>query len=66
MNRPGFEDIDLMSITSVSERLGIAVRTLWRWIAAGTFPEPDVRRGRIVRWKRATVAAWVDSQDGDK
>ena len=56
------KEIELLTIASVSANLGIAARTIWRWVAAGTFPQPDLRQGRIVRWKRATVAAWIDEQ----
>ena len=39
-----------------------AERTLYRWIACGIFPQPDVRLGGKVRyWRRATVEAWIES-----
>ena len=55
-------DIRLMSIAEVSEVLGIGVRTLWRWVSAGSFPQPDLRQGRIVRWKVETIRSWVDGE----
>jgi predicted DNA-binding transcriptional regulator AlpA len=41
----------------------VSTRTLWRWIAAGTFPKPDLRIGHKVRlWRLETVRAWIDRQ----
>ena len=35
--------IDLMSIAEISSALGIATRTLWRWVSAGQFQKPPSR-----------------------
>jgi excisionase family DNA binding protein len=48
----------LLTARDVAERLGISVRTVWRWTATGEMPAP-VRRGRIVRWKAADVDGFV-------
>lgn len=50
----------------ISMLIGIGQRTLWRWIATGVFPKPDIRIGkRIVKWRRETVLAWLDQRTTD-
>lgn len=36
--------------------------TLWRWVAAGTFPAPVKLSERVTAWRSADVQAWVDAQ----
>jgi excisionase family DNA binding protein len=53
---------DLLTAREVALRLGIGVRTLWRWTASGQLP-PPVRTGssgRIVRWKAADIQRFVE------
>ena len=64
MNSVEAHDIELLSVTDISKATGIGVRTLWRWVSAGTFPQPDLRCGRIVRWRRVTVATWIEQNCG--
>jgi excisionase family DNA binding protein len=52
------------SITEVATALGIGRRTLERLIASGKFPKPDLRIGRMPRWKRETVRAWIENGGG--
>jgi predicted DNA-binding transcriptional regulator AlpA len=40
--------------------LNISDRTLDRLIGSGRFPRPDVRIGRMPRWKPATIRAWIE------
>jgi predicted DNA-binding transcriptional regulator AlpA len=50
----------LLKPASVAALLQIGLRTLWRWIEDDKFPPPDLRMGpKVVRWRRATVDAWV-------
>jgi predicted DNA-binding transcriptional regulator AlpA len=52
----------LLKPATVARMLEIGQRTLWRWVSCGVFPPPDFRQGaKIVRWKPATVAAWVEA-----
>lgn len=45
----------------VAKALSVGQRTLWRWIAAGTFPSPDLSLGaKVRRWKRQTVLDWIE------
>ena len=55
--------IELLTIKDVAEATRISARALWRWIAAGRFPQPDLRVGRVRRWKVSTVVEWIDGQN---
>jgi excisionase family DNA binding protein len=51
----------LLTAKEVAERLGVGLRTVWRWTATGELPAP-VRRGssgRIVRWKVTDIERFV-------
>jgi excisionase family DNA binding protein len=54
----------LMSLTDVSEMLGIPVHTLYRWRYKGDGPA-GYRVGRHVRYRREAVDAWLE-QRADK
>jgi excisionase family DNA binding protein len=51
----------LMSLTDVSEMLGIPVHTLYRWRYRGYGPV-GYRVGRHVRYRREAVEAWLEQQ----
>jgi len=51
----------LMTITDLSEMLGVPVDTLYGWRHRGEGPA-GYRIGRHVRYRRATVEAWLDTQ----
>jgi predicted DNA-binding transcriptional regulator AlpA len=40
--------------------LNLGLRTVKRWVAEGTLPAPDLRRGRVVRWYPGTIRLWVE------
>ena len=39
--------------------------TLWRWVAAGTFPKPVKLSARVTAWRCEDVARWM-SQQGEE
>lgn len=51
----------LLSINDLSEMLGIPVDTLYGWRHRGQGPQGH-RVGRYVRYRRASVEAWLDSR----
>jgi excisionase family DNA binding protein len=51
----------LMSLTEVSEMLGIPVHTLYRWRYRGDGPV-GYRVGRHVRYRREAVEAWLEQR----
>ena len=50
----------LWGIMEVAAALGIARRTLERMISAGQFPKADLHIGRMPKWRRETVAGWIE------
>jgi len=48
----------LLTIPAVARRLGVTTMTLYRWRAAGRFPEADVAAGRP-RWLVSTIENWI-------
>jgi excisionase family DNA binding protein len=51
----------LMTLPELAELLGVPVGTLYGWRHRGEGP-PGYRIGRHVRYRRATVEAWIESQ----
>ena len=57
-----FEDSErLMTLLEVSQLLGVPVATLYRWRYHGEGPT-GYRIGRHVRYRRAAVEAWIETQ----
>ncbi|HUR22359.1 MAG TPA: helix-turn-helix domain-containing protein [Acidimicrobiales bacterium] len=52
------DDINWMSTRGASERLGITLRTLYRFIDEGQLPA--YRFGRVIRLKEADVESFID------
>jgi len=51
----------LMTLLEVSQLLGVPVATLYRWRHRGEGPA-GYRIGRHVRYRRAAVEAWIETQ----
>ena len=51
----------LMTLTDLSELLGVPVATLYAWRYRGEGPA-GYRIGRHVRYRRAVVEAWIETQ----
>jgi len=51
---PGF-----LTSSQVAEKLAMSVRTLWRLVAAGKFPQPVRYNRKLVRWKAEAVEAYI-------
>jgi excisionase family DNA binding protein len=51
----------LLSSGQVARLLGVSLRTLWRMVKAGTLPSPVRYNRKLVRWKAAEVARYVES-----
>ena len=50
----------LLTADDVSRLLAVSRLTIFRWRAAGRLPAP-VRVGRVVRWRRSEIIAWIDA-----
>ena len=48
---------ELLTAREVAARIGVSLRTVWRWTETGDLPAPVRwgRNGRVVRWKAADI-----------
>ncbi len=51
----------LMTLAELAEMLGIPVNTLYGWRCRGEGP-PGYRIGRHIRYRRAAVEEWLETQ----
>jgi excisionase family DNA binding protein len=52
-----------VTAAQVAEQLGVSVKTLRRWVAAGDFPPPISKRGHVQRWRAKTVEDWGNRRE---
>jgi excisionase family DNA binding protein len=52
---------DLLTSQQVADRLSISVRTLWRLVARGIFPQPIRYNRKLVRWKAADIDHYIET-----
>ena len=58
--------VRVTGLTTTAKRKGIlpiSRATLWRWIKAGSFPQPIRFSGRVVVWKESDITAWLAAQE---
>ena len=60
LERPAMSP-ELMTSQQVAERLSVSVRTLWRLVAAGKFPQPVRYNRKLVRWKTTDVSRYIET-----
>lgn len=46
-------------LNEVAEALGVSRRLIEKERAAGKFPQPDIRVGRVPLWARSAVVRWI-------
>ena len=52
---------ELLTSQQVAQRLAVSVRTLWRLVASGKFPQPVRYNRKLVRWKTTEVAHYIET-----
>lgn len=52
----------LMTREQAAQYLGIAPQTLAAWAATGRYSLPFVKLGRLVRYRRVDLDAWLESR----
>jgi excisionase family DNA binding protein len=55
------EPAQLLDVAAVARLLDCSQRHVWRLTDSGEFPRP-VSVGRLKRWPRSSVLAWIESQ----
>ena len=56
----------LMTLKDIAAYTQVGLRTLHRWKASGKFPKPDLDEGKVQRWRRETVDAWICPECGQQ
>lgn len=51
---------ELMTSQQVAERVFVSVRTLWRMVRNGKFPQPVRYNRKVVRWKKKDVEHYME------
>lgn len=51
----------LLRVEDVVRETTLSESTVWRLVAAGRFPRPLDLGGRVRRWRRAEIEAWVNA-----
>lgn len=52
---------ELLTSQQVAHRMSVSVRTLWRLVAAGKFPQPVRYNRKLVRWKNTEVSRYLEA-----
>jgi predicted DNA-binding transcriptional regulator AlpA len=50
----------LLSLDGLARALTISRRTAERLLSAGRLPRPDLRLGRMPRWRPETIRRWIE------
>lgn len=50
----------LLKLTDVRSMTSLGTSTIYRRMAAGTFPKPLVLSDACVRWRESALLAWID------
>jgi hypothetical protein len=45
----------LLSPGDLAEIYGVSLRSIWRLLAAGKIPAPDLRIGKLPRWRQESI-----------
>lgn len=53
-------------LADISALTGMSKRWFERERSAGRMPPPDVRCGRRIMWRPATIEGWLDEQGGNR
>ena len=56
----------LMTAKDLADSMQIGMRSVWRMDAAGELPRPANLPGRLKRWRRDEILAWLDADCPDR
>jgi excisionase family DNA binding protein len=62
MFEPDLPDHRLLTVTDITSFLRISKPSLRTWVADGRFPAPLIIGGRVRRWRRSDVVAFLDAK----
>ena len=49
-------------VNQLSQILGVAIVTCWRWSAQGRLPKPLKLSDRVTVWRVESIREWMDAQ----
>ena len=49
-------------VNQLSQILGVAIVTVWRWSAQGRLPKPVKLSERVTVWRAESIREWMDAQ----
>jgi hypothetical protein len=52
----------MLGIDDVAARLAVCRRVVERMRSAGEIPKPDIKIGKMPRWKFETIEGWIDRE----
>jgi excisionase family DNA binding protein len=53
------DSLELLTVKDVAALLKVHKKTVWSWVSAGVLPGPLHLGPRCVRWRRATIEAFL-------
>jgi excisionase family DNA binding protein len=53
--------VELLTSQQVADRLAVSVRTLWRLVDRGVFPQPIRYNRKLIRWKSGDVDRYLET-----
>lgn len=54
--------LEFWRVPKVAEKTGLSVRTIWKWVNEGKFPEARRIGATAVAWRSTDVLAWMNSR----
>lgn len=54
-----------MTVNQVAEKLCMSVRTVWRMVEIGKFPQPIRYNRKLVRWKVEDIEKYIKELSND-
>jgi predicted DNA-binding transcriptional regulator AlpA len=56
-------DVPRLSVNDIARLVSAGERTIWRWLESGILPQPDLRIGKVIRWKPSSVRIFFKTQE---
>lgn len=58
-NHTATDDQATITVNDMAKLLKLAIKTIWKWEAAGRIPRAHRLTRRTVRWERADIDLWL-------
>jgi len=61
-NQPTWQRLRIFDVMAVT---GLARSTIWKYIAAGSFPKPHCIGSRVRVWEAAEIQSWLEARKAE-